>query len=98
LYQLALDVIPVQASAVPCKRVFSSETDSNRRSVLGHELMEILKITKYLHCDERLDFTSGLLATEEEYLVVNIAPSVLSDLLCTSDIAGLQELILSSYQ
>ncbi|KAF8152629.1 hypothetical protein B0H34DRAFT_663696, partial [Crassisporium funariophilum] len=100
LYRFALDVIPVQASAVPCEHVFSSskETDSNRRSVLGHELMEILQISKYLHRDERLDFTSGLLATEEECLVVNIAPSVLSDLLCTSDIAGLEELISSSYQ
>ncbi|KAF8164876.1 hypothetical protein B0H34DRAFT_625075, partial [Crassisporium funariophilum] len=68
LYKIALDVIPVQASAVPCKRVFSSskETDTDRRSNTGQTVMEILQISKYLARSHRLDFTSGLLATEEE--------------------------------
>jgi hypothetical protein len=68
LYRIALDVIPIQASAVPCKRVFSSskEIDTNRRSSIGHELMEVLQMSKYLYRSEHLDFTTGILATEEE--------------------------------
>ncbi|KAF8157519.1 hypothetical protein BJ912DRAFT_866959, partial [Pholiota molesta] len=48
LYRIALDVIPVQASAVPCERAFSSskETDTNRRSGLGLEFMEVLQMYK----------------------------------------------------
>ncbi|KIM41398.1 hypothetical protein M413DRAFT_50935, partial [Hebeloma cylindrosporum] len=51
LFRIALDVIPIQASAVPCERAFSSskETGTNRRSALGYELMEVLQMSKYLH-------------------------------------------------
>ncbi|KII82962.1 hypothetical protein PLICRDRAFT_120018 [Plicaturopsis crispa FD-325 SS-3] len=49
LYRVALDVMPVQASAVPCERVFSSSkaTDTDQRNSLSPVMMEMLQILKY---------------------------------------------------
>jgi hypothetical protein len=98
LYRIALDVIPIQASAVPCERVFSSskETDTNRRSGLGYDLMEVLLISKYLHRSARLNFTSGLLATEECEAIA-VPPSILAEMLRTGDIEGLESLVEACY-
>ncbi|KZT63196.1 hypothetical protein DAEQUDRAFT_680779, partial [Daedalea quercina L-15889] len=56
LYQIALDVLPVQASAVPSERVFSAskETDTDRRSNIDVELFEMLQVLKYALHEERL--------------------------------------------
>ena len=35
----------------------TQETDANRRSGLGYELMEVLQMSKYLHRSERLNFS-----------------------------------------
>ncbi|KAF5375571.1 hypothetical protein D9615_009215 [Tricholomella constricta] len=98
LYRIALDVLPVQASAVPCERVFSSskETDALRRSNLSPEMMEILQILKYLIRCDRLNFTEGLLAKEEECMVLDVEPSVLRNFLTSGDIEGLEALVGSS--
>ncbi|KAI5828857.1 hypothetical protein K523DRAFT_243539, partial [Schizophyllum commune Tattone D] len=67
-FRAAMDILPIQASAVPCERVFSSskETDSLRRANIAPEMMEMLQILKYTLRQQELDFTEGLLATEEE--------------------------------
>jgi len=98
LYRIALDVIPVQASAVPCERVFSSskETDTNRRSNIGDDLMEVIQMSKYLHRGERLDFTTGLLATEEECSIIDVPASTLADLLRSGNTEALEILITRS--
>lgn len=46
-----MDVLPAQASAVPCERVFSSskETDTNRRANLSAEHMEQLQVLKFAY-------------------------------------------------
>ncbi|KII83130.1 hypothetical protein PLICRDRAFT_119798, partial [Plicaturopsis crispa FD-325 SS-3] len=58
LYRIALDVLPAQASAVPCERVFSSsaETDTKRRNSLSPTMMEALQILKFSFRTDRLDF------------------------------------------
>ena len=50
-------------------------------------------MSKYLHCSERLDFTSGLLATEKECEAIDIPPSTLVNMLRAGDIKGLEALV-----
>lgn len=71
-----MDFLPVQASAVPCERVFSSssETDVKKRNRIHPELMEALQILKFALKKERLSFTHELLATEQD-LIVDTADS-----------------------
>ncbi|KAJ7039417.1 hypothetical protein C8F04DRAFT_930327, partial [Mycena alexandri] len=98
-YKTALDVLPVQASAVPCERVFSSskETDTLRRSSLSPVTMEILQLLKFKFRNDRLTFTEGLLCTEEELSVIDVAPEVLDELLSGGKIVELMALIDSSW-
>ncbi len=71
LYRLAIDVLPVQASAVVIERMFSSskETDTLRRNRLNPSLMEALQVLKYRYKQARLDFGGHLVAREEDYTV-----------------------------
>ncbi|KDQ54099.1 hypothetical protein JAAARDRAFT_102260, partial [Jaapia argillacea MUCL 33604] len=68
LYQVALDVLPVQALAVPCKRIFLSakETTTVWRNKLNLALLEVLQILKFLYKWERLDFTSDWIANPDD--------------------------------
>ncbi|KIK91064.1 hypothetical protein PAXRUDRAFT_150377, partial [Paxillus rubicundulus Ve08.2h10] len=74
LYHIALNVLPAQASAVPCKHVFSSgkETDTDQQSNLSPETMlllqhmERLQILKYLFRNDQLLFVDGLVVNEDE--------------------------------
>ena len=67
---MAMDYLPIQASAVPCERIFSSsaETDTKRRNRISPPLMEALQMQKFRFKKERLNFTEGWL-TEEKQLV-----------------------------
>lgn len=67
IYSIAMDYIPVQASAVPCERVFSSskETYTKKRNRLNPLMMEILQILKFLLKKERLDSTKDWAASEQ---------------------------------
>jgi hAT family C-terminal dimerisation region len=49
LFRLALDVLAIQASAVPCEQVFSSAkaTMALRRNRIKLELMEALQLLKF---------------------------------------------------
>ena len=72
-----MDVLPAQASAVPCERVFSSskETCTLRRSRISPQLMEALQVLKFAHKRDRLNFTIGLVAQEEDCLLDSSASS-----------------------
>jgi hypothetical protein len=62
IFALALDILPIQGSAVPCERAFSSsaETDTRRRNRTVPELMEALQILKFfVKQGNSLDFTAG---------------------------------------
>ncbi|KIJ96744.1 hypothetical protein K443DRAFT_57800, partial [Laccaria amethystina LaAM-08-1] len=49
IFQLAMDIIPIQASSVPCEKVFSSgkETMAPRRRHISPKLMEALQMMKF---------------------------------------------------
>ncbi|KIK14974.1 hypothetical protein PISMIDRAFT_16852 [Pisolithus microcarpus 441] len=53
-----MDYLPIQASSVPCERVFSSsaETDTKKHNWIGPILMEALQMLKYHLKQEQLDF------------------------------------------
>jgi hAT family C-terminal dimerisation region len=55
-----MDYLPIQASAVPCERVFSSsaETDTKKRNRIKPELMEALQVLKFALKKARLSFTA----------------------------------------
>ena len=57
-----MDYLPIQASAVPCERVFSSsaETDTKKQNRLKPELMEALQVLKFSWKESRLNFTAHL--------------------------------------
>ena len=58
-----MDILPIQGSAVPCERVFSSakETITARRNQIKPDLMEALQMLKFSFCSgSTLDFTLWL--------------------------------------
>ena len=75
IFKMALDYLPIQASSVPCKRVFSSskETCSARCSRITPELMEALQVLKFhVKQGNSLDFTKRTsVEIEIEELIVD---------------------------
>lgn len=100
LYHIALDVLPVQASAVPCERVFSSskETDTNRRANLSSEKMEQLQILKYGYRSERLSFTDDLVCTETEVCILDVDPEIIKGMFERGEIDLLNNYITESWK
>lgn len=70
IFAIAMDYLPIQASSVPCERVFSSsaETDTKRRNRISPDLMEALQVLKFHLKKERLNFMAGW-RTEEKQMV-----------------------------
>jgi hAT family C-terminal dimerisation region len=63
-----MDILPIQASSVPCERVFSSskETTTARRNKLSPQLIEALQVLKFEHkYNKKLNFTIGFDKDEE---------------------------------
>jgi hAT family C-terminal dimerisation region len=65
---MVMDYLPVQASAVPCERIFSSsaETDTKRRNRISPPLMEALQMLKFHLKKERLNFTAAWMTKETD--------------------------------
>jgi len=63
---MSLDFLPIQASAVPSERVFSSsaETDTKKRNHINPVLMEALQMLKFALKQERLNFTKNWMTPE----------------------------------
>jgi hAT family C-terminal dimerisation region len=56
-----MDYLPIQATSVPCERVFSSakDTDTAKRNRISPALMEALQMLKFSLKKERLNFMDG---------------------------------------
>jgi hypothetical protein len=56
-----MDYLPIQATSVPCERIFSSakETDTAKRNRMSPVLMEALQLMKFMLKKRRLDFIKG---------------------------------------
>ncbi|KAF9033372.1 hypothetical protein BJ165DRAFT_1357322, partial [Panaeolus papilionaceus] len=83
-----LDYLPIQGSAVPCKRVFSSakEMMTDRRNHVGEHLMEALQMLKFsFRQGHGLDFSVGMSSDEvKAYLEV----AALREISCASEDAN----------
>lgn len=66
-----MDYLPIQASAVPCERVFSSgsETMTKRRNRISPVLMEALQMVKFFLKKERLNFMAGWMTSTSQMVV-----------------------------
>ncbi|KIK29766.1 hypothetical protein PISMIDRAFT_88716 [Pisolithus microcarpus 441] len=71
IFRIAMDYLPIQASSVPCERVFSSssETTTKRRNHISPILMEALQMLKFFLKKERLDFSKGWGVLQKDMLV-----------------------------
>src|SRR6266404_7226706 len=65
---LAMDFLPIQASAVPCEHVFSSvkETDTRKCNQIHPMLMEALQTLKFSFKKDRLNFSDGMMVAKKE--------------------------------
>jgi hypothetical protein len=65
---MAMDYLAIQATSVPCERVFSSakETDTAKRNQINPILMEALQMLKFSLKKERLNFMAGWPTSESD--------------------------------
>jgi hypothetical protein len=96
-FGMSLDFIPIQASAVPSERVFSSsaETDTKKRNRINPVLMEALQMLKFALKQSHLNFTEGW-ATPQSMLQdeePDSAKDLLSDLLSLNSEDAINEII-----
>jgi hypothetical protein len=68
LWRVARDVLPAQASSVPCERVFSSskQTTTQQRNSLDPSLVEKLQIMKFGLKADSLDFSADWIRRAED--------------------------------
>jgi hypothetical protein len=80
---MAMDYLPVQASSVPCERIFSSsaETDTKKRNRINALLMEALQMLKFYLKKERLNFTELWMTPDAQMVEDDPEGDLLSDLL-----------------
>ena len=95
LFPVVLDVLPVQASAVPCERIFSSskETCALRHSLLSASMLEVLQVLKQLYKEENLQFASHLLAKEEDYAIDHASEAAIHELVSSENMEELSDLL-----
>ena len=67
LFEIAMDYLPIQASAVPCEWAFFSEAETltARRNRIKPALMEALQMLKFTLKKQHLNFTENLLTSEQ---------------------------------
>jgi hypothetical protein len=83
LFAMAMDYIPIQASSVPCERVFSSsaETDTKHCNHISPTLMEVLQMLKFALKKGCLDFMSAWMTEQKDLAIDNPDSDLLSQLM-----------------
>ena len=83
LFAMAMDYLPIQASSVPCERIFSSssETDTKRRNRISPLLMEALQMLKFYVKAEHLNFMEAWMVEEKMLSVEDPDSDLLGELL-----------------
>jgi hypothetical protein len=95
LFHVAMDILPVQASAVSCERFFLSaaDTDDPDRNRLHPALMEALQVIKFSVKQDRFNFVPDLVAKEEEYSIDGpVSRRAVSELTATNSFTELEGL------
>jgi hypothetical protein len=93
-----MDVLPAQASSVPCERVFSSskETCALRRNRLSRGLLEALQVLKFSYRSERLCFVEEV-AKEADYVISGpLTEFAVDELMAAGKFEELSQLIKNS--
>jgi hypothetical protein len=80
---MAMDYLPIQATAIPCEQVFfsSAETDTKQRNRINPALMEALQMQKFRFKMTHLDFTQGWMTNEKQLVEDNPDEDLLQTLL-----------------
>jgi hypothetical protein len=94
LFAMAMDYLPVQASSVPCERVFSSsaETNTKQQNCISPVLMEVLQMLKFSLKKECLNFMSAWMVDQKEMSVDNPDSDILGDFLRSKGDSGCEDL------
>lgn len=93
-----MDYLPIQATSVPCERVFSSakETDTAKRNRVDPVFMEALQMYKFSLKKERLNFMAGWETSEAAMSAASKPTGNLSTLLVDDRDAALDAVLESS--
>jgi hypothetical protein len=94
---MAMDYLPIQASSVPCERIFSSsaETNTKKRNRISALLMEALQMLKFYLKKERLNFTELWMTPDVQMVEDDPEGDLLNDLL-QGDFEGVLDGIIQS--
>ncbi|KAG2139326.1 hypothetical protein DEU56DRAFT_735753 [Suillus clintonianus] len=92
-----MDALPAQALSVPSERVFSSskETRTDRHVNLSRTVLEaLLQVLKFSYKQDRLNFTSHLIAEEVDHSISGpVSRNAIDELMAADKLDELAQLL-----
>jgi hypothetical protein len=73
----------------------SKETCTLHRNILSLALLEVLQVLKHIFKEGRLNFTSHLIVTEEDYSIESVTETAINELVSLGKTDELMELLRS---